>query len=124
MKLKVLIGLFILSFAFSCKGKEEEQVKQENSTEATASLSTIQLANYSDENWKNGVGVTFNMLLVDYSKEKEALIAKGTELTLADGKKINYVGFEVKKNYIQIMLKEKPAIYQSAVEYPNEITVK
>ena len=124
MKLKVLIGLFILSFAFSCKGKEEEQVKQENSTEATASLSTIQLANYSDENWKNGVGVKFNMLLVDYSKEKEALIAKGTELTLADGKKINYVGFEVKKNYIQIMLKEKPAIYQSAVEYPNEITVK
>ena len=124
MKLKVLIGLFILSFAFSCKGKNEEQVKQENSTEAAVNLTSIQLANYSDENWKNGVGVTFNMLLVDFSKEKEALIAKGTELTLPNGKKINYVGYEVKKNYIQIMLKEKPAVYQSAVEYPNEITIK
>lgn len=124
MKLKVLIGLFILSFAFSCKGKDEEQVKQENSTEANAGLTSIQLANYSDENWKNGVGITFNMLLVDFSKEKEALIAKGTELTLPDGKKVNYVGYEVKKNYIQIMLKEKPAVYQSAVEYPNEITIK
>lgn len=124
MKLKVLIGLFILSFAFSCKGKDEEQVKQENSTEANAGLTSIQLANYSDENWKNGVGITFNMLLVDFSKEKEALIAKGTELTLPDGKKVNYVGYEVKKNYIQIMLKEKPAVYQSAVEYPNEIIIK
>ena len=73
MKLKLLIGLFILSIAFSCKGKEED-TKQENSTEANASVTSIQLANYSDENWKNGVGITFNMLLVDYSKEKYELI--------------------------------------------------
>ena len=124
MKLKVIIGLFILSIAFSCKSKEEEQVKEENPSEANASATSIQLANYSDENWENGVGITFNMLLVDFSKEKEALIAKGTELTLADGKKINYVRYEVKKNYIQIMLKEKPSVYQSAIEYPNELIIK
>ena len=124
MKLKVIIVLFILSIAFSCKSKEEEQVKEENPSEANASSTSIQLANYSDENWENGVGITFNMLLVDFSKEKEALIAKGTELTLADGKKINYVGYEVKKNYIQIMLKEKPSVYQSAIEYPNELIIK
>ena len=124
MKLKVIIVLFILSIAFSCKSKEEEQVKEENPSEANASATSIQLANYSDENWENGVGITFNMLLVDFSKEKEALIAKGTELTLADGKKINYVGYEVKKNYIQIMLKEKPSVYQSAIEYPNELIIK
>jgi hypothetical protein len=124
MKLKVIIVLFILSIAFSCKSKEEEQVKEENPSEANANPTSIQLANYSDENWENGVGITFNMLLVDFSKEKEALIAKGTELTLADGKKINYVGYEVKKNYIQIMLKEKPSVYQSAIEYPNELIIK
>ena len=78
MKLKVIIVLFILSIAFSCKSKEEEQVKEENPSEANASATSIQLANYSDENWENGVGITFNMLLVDFSKEKEALIAKGT----------------------------------------------
>jgi hypothetical protein len=124
MKLKLIIGLFILSIAFSCKSKEGEQVKEENPTEASASPTSIQLANYSDENWENGVGITFNMLLVDFSNDKEALIAKGSELTLADGKKINYVGYEVKKNYIQILLKEKPSFYQSAIEYPNEIIIK
>ena len=125
MKLKVLIGLFILSFAFSCKQKSEvEENATKDTTGVAPAVTSVQLANYSDENWKNGVGLTFNMLLVDYSKEREALIAKGTELTLPDGKKVNYVGFEVKKNYIHIMLKEKPTTYQSAIEYPNEITIK
>jgi hypothetical protein len=127
MKLKVLIGLFILSLAFSCKQKSEveEKATQDATNEAAVpTVTSIQLANYSDDNWKNGVGLTFNMLLVDHSKENEALISKGTELILPNGKKVNYVGFEVKKNYIHIMLKEKPTTYQAAIEYPNEITIK
>ena len=123
MKLKVLIGLFILSFAFSCKGKEED-TKQENSTEAIASVTTIQLANYSDENWKNGVGLTFNMLLVDYSEAKYELISKGTELNLPDGQKVKYIGYETKDNYIHIMLSEAPTKFQASIEYPNEITIQ
>ena len=100
MKLKVLIGLFILSLAFSCKQKSEveEKATQDATNEAAVpTVTSIQLANYSDDNWKNGVGLTFNMLLVDHSKENEALISKGTELILPNGKKVNYVGFEVKK---------------------------
>jgi len=125
MKLKVLIGLFILSFAFSCKGKEEEQVKQENPTEANANVTSIQLANYSDENWKNGVGLSTNMLLVDFSKEKMDLISKGTELELPNGEKVKYIGFEKVDNYIHIQLGDKkPTTYQSAIEYPNEIIIK
>jgi hypothetical protein len=125
MKLKVVIGLFILSFAFSCKGKEEEQVKQENPTEANANVTSIQLANYSDENWKNGVGLSTNMLLVDFSKEKMDLISKGTELLLPNGEKVKYIGFEKADNYIHIQLGDKkPTVYQSAIEYPNEITIK
>lgn len=124
MKLKVLIGLFILSFAFSCKGKEEE-TKQENSTEANASVTTIQLANYSDENWKNGVGITHNMLLVDFSQEKMDLISKGTELYLENGQKLKYIGSEKVNNYIHILFGEyKLTPHQSALEYPNNITVK
>jgi len=125
MKLKVLIGLLILSLGFSCKGKEEEQVKQENPTEANTNLSSIQLANYSDENWQNGVGLNFNMLLVDFSKEKMDLISKGTELLLPSGQKVKYIGYEKVDNYIHIQLgDEKPTKYQSAIEYPNEITIK
>ena len=125
MKLKVLIGLFILSFAFSCKGKDEEQVKKENSTEANASLTSIQLANYSDENWKNGVGTVHNMLLVDFSQEKMDLLSKGTELHLENGQKIKYLESKKVDNYIHILFGEyKLAPHQSALEYPNNITVK
>lgn len=124
MKLKVLIGLFILSFAFSCKGKDEEKVKEENSTEANVSAKSIQLANYSDENWKNGVGITHNMLLVDFSQEKMDLISKGTELSLENGQKIKYIGSKKVDNYIQILFGEyKLTPHQSALEYPNNITV-
>jgi hypothetical protein len=124
MKLKVLIGLFILSFAFSCKSKEED-TKQENSTEAIASVTTIQLANYSDENWKNGVGTIHNMLLVDFSQEKMDLISKGTELYLENGQKLKYIGSEKVNNYIHILFGEyKLTPHQSALEYPNNITVK
>ena len=124
MKLKVIIGLFILSIAFSCKSKEEEQVKEENPSEANVSAKSIQLANYSDENWDNGVGLSTNMLLVDFSKEKIDLISKGTELLLPNGEKVKYIGFEKVDNYIHIQLGDKkPTIYQSAIEYPNVITV-
>lgn len=124
MKLKVIIGLFILSFAFSCKGKEEAQVKQENSSEVKVNPTSIQLANYSDENWENGVGLSTNMLLVDFSQQKMDLISKGTELLLPSGEKVNYIGFEKVDNYIHIQLGDKkPTIYQSAIEYPNEITI-
>lgn len=128
MKLKVLIGLFILSLAFSCKQKSEieEKAAQDASNEvATPSVTSIQLANYSDDNWKNGVGLTFNMLLVDFSKERMDLISKGSELTLPTGVKVPYIGYEKVDNYIHIMLGDKkPTTYQAAIEYPNEITIK
>lgn len=126
MKIRVLIGLLALSLAFSCKQKSEveEKATQETKTEAAPAVTSVQLANYSDDNWKNGVGLTFNMLLVDYSKEKYDLISKGTELNLPSGQKVPYIGYETKDNYIHIMLAEKPTTYQSAIEYPNEIEIK
>jgi len=127
MKIRVLIGLFVLSLVFSCKQKSEveEKATQKETTEVAAPAATsITLANYSDENWKNGVGLSFNMLLVDYSKEKFDLISKGTELNLPSGQKVPYIGYETKDNYIHIMLAEKPTTYQASMEYPNEIIIK
>lgn len=127
MKIKVLIGLLALSLVFSCKQKSEieEQATAPTTEVASKAVTSIQLANYSDENWKNGVGLSFNMLLVDYSKEKYDLIMKGTELNLPSGEKVPYVGYEKVDNYIHIMLGDaKPTTYQAAIEYPNEITIK
>lgn len=128
MKIKVLLGLLILQLVFSCKQKSEveEKATQDANTEvAGKNVTSVQLANYSDDNWKNGVGLSFNMLLVDYSKEKYDLIAKGTELNLPNGEKVPYVGYEKVDNYIHIMLADKkPTDYQAAIEYPNEITIK
>lgn len=126
MKIKVLIGLLALSLVFSCKQKSEveEQATAPTTETASKAVTSIQLANYSDENWKNGVGLTFNMLLVDYSKEKYELISKGTELNLPDGQKVKYIGYETKDNYIHIMLSEAPTKFQASIEYPNEITIQ
>jgi hypothetical protein len=128
MKIRVLIGLLALSLVFSCKQKSEveEKATQDATTDAAApAVTSIQLANYSDDNWKNGVGLTFNMLLVDYSKEKFELISKGTELNLPSGEKVPYIGYEKADNYIHIMLGDKkPTTYQASIEYPNEITIK
>mgnify|MGYP006152298461 CR=1 FL=1 len=127
MKIRVLIGLLALSLVFSCKQKSEveEKATQDTTTETAApAVTSIQLANYSDENWKNGVGLTFNMLLVDYSEAKYELISKGTELNLPSGEKVPYIGYEKQDNYIHIMLAEKPTTFQAAIEYPNEITIK
>lgn len=127
MKIRVLIGLLALSLVFSCKQKSEveEKATQDTTTEAAApAITSIQLANYSDENWKNGVGLTFDMLLVDYSEAKYKLISEGKELNLPSGEKVPYVGYEKAGNFIHIQLTEKPTKYQAAIEYPNEITIK
>jgi hypothetical protein len=127
MKTRLLIGLLALTLTFSCKEKSENEKKKETVTKEIVSKSAnlIQAANYSDENWKNGVGLTYNMILVDYTPEKFKLISKGTELSLISGEIIQYSGFEKQNNFIQIMLGEKKSMdYQASIEYPNEIIVK
>lgn len=124
MKTRLLLGLLALTLAFSCKEKSENEEKATTEV-ATKAANSIQIANYSDENWKNGVGLTFNMLLVDYTPEKFELISKGTELNLPSGEIVPYVGCEKQDNFIQIMLGEKkPTDYQASIEYPNEIIIK
>lgn len=130
MKLKVLIGLLVMTLSFSCnqkgevEGNEMNKETVETTENAALAANAIQLANYSDENWENGVGLSFNMLLVDYSKEKFELISKGTELTLPNGEKVPYIGYEMVDNFIHIQLGEaKATTYQASIEFPNEILI-
>ena len=123
MKFQIIIGLFILSIAFSCKDKATTE-NEAAPTETKQKLSKLQLANYSDENWKNGVGITYNMILLDFSQEKLDLLKSGKQLVLADGKVIDYINVEVVDKFIQISLNDKPTTFQAAIEYPNELTVK
>lgn len=130
MKIRVLIGLLALSFAFSCQQKSDagqkhaEETSAENVEETVLAKDAIRLSNLTDENWKNGVGTTLNMLLVDYSKEKFELIQAGHELHLQDGQIIKYFDSEKAGDYIQIKLLESAINQQASVEYPNELEVK
>jgi|GEM_PF-1491962 len=130
MKIRVLIGLLALSFAFSCQQKSEAEQKPAEETatqkveETALAKDAIQLSNLTDENWKSGVGTTLNMLLVDYSKEKFDLIQAGHQLHLPDGQIIKYFASEKVGDYIQIKLLESAVSQQAAAEYPNELTVK
>lgn len=130
MKIRVLIGLLALSLAFSCQQKGEAEQKPAEETavekveETVLAKDAIRLSNLTDENWNKGVGVTLNMLLVDYSKEKFDLIQAGHEVHLPDGQIIKYFESEKAGDYIQIKLLESAVNQQAAAEYPNELTVK
>lgn len=124
MKIRLILCVFVLSF-LSCKdNKAVEELKTVETEKGSESKNSFSLSNLSDENWKNGVGITYKMFLTDFSKEKEELIKNGKTLELADGKSVPYLGYEVVGQYIQIFLNEDAIKYSAAAEYPNVITVK
>lgn len=124
MKIRfILCALVVLTF-LSCKDNKAAEEPKATETPKVENKNSLSLSNYSDENWKNGVGITYKMFLTDYSKEKEELLKGGKELELANGKIVPYMGYEVAGNYIHILLNEIPTNYASASEYPNVIIVK
>lgn len=126
MKARLILCLLVVATLFSCKdSKETSTVEETKPTEVKVeNKNAITLSNYSDENWNSGVGITYNMLLTDFSKEKETLIKGGKELELADGTILPYVGYQVVENFIQIQLNENATKYKAVVEYPNKIVIK
>jgi hypothetical protein len=123
MKKRFILCALVALSLFSCK--DNKVTTKSSVTEAKAeNRNTLSLSNYSDENWKSGVGITYKMFLTDYSKEKEELLKTGKEIVLADSTSIPYIGYEVAGNYIHILLNEIPTKYVAAAEYPNVITVK
>ena len=108
MKTRIILTLMVAITFLSCKDDkkttEDGTEVTENTTVAAKPANSIVLSSYSDDNWKNGVGITFkNMFLVDFSKENELLIKNGKEITLSDGKVLPINGYEVVGNYIHIL---------------------
>ena len=122
MKTNIVLSLLVVITLFSCK--QEAKTAVEETPKVVKLANALTLSNYSDENWTNGVGVTYNMFLTDFSKENEALLKTGTELVFNDGSKVAYVGYEIVGNFIQIQLNEKATKFNSVASYPNEITIK
>lgn len=124
MKLKIVMTMFLVASLLSCKD-DKKAVETENKAETEVQDPTmIQLSNLTDENWSGGVGVTYNMFLTDYTKEKEELLKNGKTLLLEDNTKVPYVGYVVDKQYIQIHLSEKGSTYKDIAAYPHEILVQ
>ena len=123
MKTKLIL-LFTVGFILlSCK--DGAKVSDKDGTETVAKTEkSFQLSSYSDDNWSNGVSTGYNMLLTDFSKEKEEILENGKELELKDGTIVPFTGYEVKGEFINIMLTESPSQYKEVVQYPNKIIVR
>lgn len=127
MRIKILMSMLLVLSLLSCKDDKKAAEADKAATETkseTEDPTAIKLSNYSDENWSAGVGITFNMFLTDYSKEKEALIKAGTKLVFEDGTIVPYQGYEVAKDYIRISIAEKSSDYKEIAQYPHVISVQ
>lgn len=111
----------ILAFAlFSCKNenKEAETAKEEKKE------ITIQLSNYTDNNWTAGVAKELNMFIVDNTKSNEEIIKNAKELELNDGSIVKVTGYNVADPFIQVNLDTKAIDYKDAASHPNQIIVR
>ena len=129
MKTRIILTLLMVITFLSCKDDKKtaggEVDGKDSITVVDKPTNSIVLSNYSDDNWKNGVGTTFkNMFLVDFSKENELLIKNGKEITLSDGKVLPITGYEVVGNYIHILFAKSVLEHAAAAECPNSLTIK
>lgn len=83
----------------------------------------LTLSNLTDEYWKGGVGLKYNMLLLDYSPEAEKLLQANKKLLLKDGRLINIKGYNRAGNYINLEIQENVEEYKSVAGYPNPVKI-
>ncbi len=124
MKTRLILLILVSVAFFSCKNGETKEGTTPETETVVEKKNTITLSNYSDLNWKNGIGITFKMFITDNTPEKLELLKTAKQLELADGKIIAIAGFEVAGGFIQILLNDTATQYAAAAEYPNVITVK
>lgn len=120
MKNNIFIVCLVAIFSLgSCKNdaKTVEPAQEE------VKKNSIQLTNLSDVNWDGGVGITYDMFLVDNTKENEALIKGAKELEFSDKTKIKVIGYTVVDKFIQINVEGKASSFKNVAIYPNYITV-
>lgn len=81
------------------------------------------LSNITDENWKGGVGLKYNLLLLDFSPSKEKLLTTGSKIKFVDGSFATVLGHNVVGNYIQVNVKEDVKKFLYFGNYPNPIQI-
>jgi len=124
MKNKIYVICMMVALALvSCKN-DPKATETTPAKEGEAKEKTIKLANYSDENWKEGVAIEFNMFLADNTPENTELLKGVKELELVDGTIVKVTGTTVAEPFIQINLEAKGSTYQSQAAYPNLIFIK
>jgi hypothetical protein len=81
----------------------------------------LTLSSITDNNWKGGVGQTFNFFLFDYSPNKLKSLKENTEIQFKDGRKIKITNVEVAGNYLHVSVQGNVKDFQDAAAYPNVI---
>jgi hypothetical protein len=111
--------MFFVLALVSCKEEARKETEPAKETEKS-----IQLSNYSDTNWKAGVGIEFPMFLADNTPSNLALIKDAKVLEFEDGTKIDLVSYKEEGNFIQLIINDKGSNFQNVAQYPSYIFVK
>lgn len=91
---------------------------------ALVATSKIKLSNYSDANWKAGVGVSLNMFLVDNTEQNLNVIKNARKLIFADKTFVTITGYKPADKFIQITILQNANSYLKQASYPAEITLE
>lgn len=120
MKNKIFTAcLFLVLALVSCK----EEAKKETEV-AKESEKSIQLSNYSDTNWKEGVGIEFPMFITDNTPANLSMLEGAKMLEFVDGTSIKINSIKEEGNFIQIVIDDKGSNFQNLAQYPSYIFIK
>lgn len=94
-------------------------ISQDGKDEIQYKNGDLSLSNITDENWYGGVGLTNNLLLMDYVPGREKLFKPGSMMQLKDGRAMTIQSAAVVGNYLHIHIVGNPVDYKDAVAFPN-----
>jgi hypothetical protein len=82
----------------------------------------LTLSNITDANWAGGVGLSYNMLLMDNSSQN-AVLRAGSKIRLSDSREITVKAVRPAGVYLHVEVVENVAPFKDAAAYPNIIKV-
>lgn len=83
----------------------------------------LTLSNINDEYWQGGVGIEYNMLLIDYTPQAEKLLQANKRMLLKNGKTVTIKAYNRAANYINLEIVESLDQYKDAAQYPNPVKI-
>lgn len=108
---------------YDCWAKHYVKISDSKVSKNKLSGVSIKLSNISDNNWLRGVGVNYNMLLVDYSIENENILKSASGLKLKNNKILKIIGYEKIGNYLHVHLQKNVYNLKEVIAYPITIEV-